>query len=57
VTAIALTVFLSSLASGMITKGKESEGLTDLSWMPVIAFSIFFGVNYVFGFLMGQLAF
>ncbi len=57
IVAIALTVFLSSLASGMITKGKETEGLSDLSWMLLAAFAIFFGVNFVFGFLLGQLAF
>ena len=57
VTAIAVTVFLSALASGMITKGKETEGLPDLGWMLAVAFAIFFGVNHVFGLLVGHLAF
>jgi hypothetical protein len=52
--AIAMTVFLSTLASSVITKGKESEGLTDLGWAFILAFLIFFGVRFVFGSLLGQ---
>jgi pilus assembly protein TadC len=55
ITAIGLTTLLSTLASGVITKGKESEGLPDLGWSFLLAFGIFFGVKYVFGFVFGQI--
>ncbi|MCX6772519.1 MAG: type II secretion system F family protein [Candidatus Micrarchaeota archaeon] len=53
--AIAITVLLSTLASGVITKGKESEGLPDLPWTIALAFGIFFGVQFIFSFLLKQI--
>ena len=52
--AIVMTVFLSTLASGVITKGRESEGLPDFGWAVIIAYGIFFGVRQVFGSLLGS---
>lgn len=54
--AIGMTTLLSTLASGVITKGKESEGLPDLGWAFVLSFGIFFGVKFVFGVLLTQIA-
>jgi pilus assembly protein TadC len=54
--AIGMTALLSTLASGVISKGKESEGLPDLGYTFLVAFGIFFGVKYAFGFLLGQIA-
>ncbi|MFA6213806.1 MAG: type II secretion system F family protein [Candidatus Micrarchaeia archaeon] len=54
--AIAMTTLLSTLASGVITRGKESEGLPDLGWSFLLAFSVFFGVRLVLGFMLGAVA-
>ncbi|VVB98845.1 Type II secretion system (T2SS), protein F [uncultured archaeon] len=53
--AIGCTTFFSTLASGAITKGKESEGLPDLGWSLLIAYGIFFIVRGLFTVLLGQI--
>jgi len=53
--AIGMTVFLSTLASGVMSKGKESEGLPELGWSAAIAFGVFFGVKAVFEILQHTL--
>lgn len=54
--AIGMTALLSCLATGVISKGKESEGIPDIGATLLIAYGIFFGVRALFGVLIGQIA-
>lgn len=54
IVAISMTAFFSSMAAGVISKGKESEGFRDVIWAIPLSLGIFFLVKIAFQSMLGQ---
>jgi len=45
--AIAITTFFGALASGVISKGKESDGLSNVPTIAFVSYAVFFAVRFM----------
>lgn len=51
--AVAITAFFASLAAGVISKGKESEGFPYIPLVLVASFAVFFGGKFIISLMLG----
>lgn len=53
IAAITMTTFFGALTAGIVSKGRESAGFANIPLMAIIAFLIFFGVDFLLKSFLG----